>query len=58
MHRQGELAGHAGDVPGYSSWAGIHLASGRTIAVIAYLSKLRTGDNPAAILAREIAKMT
>lgn len=56
VHRQGELIGHAGDVPGYSAWAGIHAGDGRTIAVIANLSNLADGRNPAVILAREVAE--
>lgn len=55
VHRRGGLVGHAGDVPGYSAWAGTHPASGRTIAVIANLSNLRDGGNPAALLAAEVA---
>lgn len=54
IHRHGDLVGHAGDVPGYSAWAGIHAADGQAIAVIANLSNLPDGGNPAAVLANEI----
>lgn len=56
VHRQGDLVGHAGDVPGYSAWAGIRIGDGRAIAVIANLSNLPDGRNPAAVLALEIAE--